>query len=1361
MRKRDLLLTGLILTALPLGAQEEDYEFVNPVRSDKDARTIFVQNFEPTGSFATADEAWEAWQDVLVDTIQDIYYYTTERRTDGDGTGNGTWPNIYSDDNKKDFTLAVKKDTTINMYNGVLTTDGVVNGEKAPYYDNDDYRIVLDQTPDRSEIFKKYGEDGGDYVFRYTSGKCTAGASEWGEYHSDGSTANYRRNLFIRGLDIEENTSYRLTYYIKATKKGAAATRLYSEVMRGYFTSEKPFTMGYVANNDSDHKYEWNTQFSLQKTEFKNGEWEKVTMMTHYLNDSIAEAFMFADGYWWAAEWAYTPEGSNREYNYIKQPNKFFARFSFASDSTEFEIDNISLVKSNIGGAEYYENMIRINFGFETNLAELARKAKTPENAVESLELPGEYFSVYAHMPAEATGEEPMWIKMKINSAEYHSDGYMYMWTKDDSEGNPVILNPQNYDSVLVSFTNPDDPKMMLKYTGAQFPNAIDTEWVMAGKKVFNFYNEVAIPNPNIEYNQFNQKVYSMKNLPPTVNQAEYEQGSFSLPTDLSSMWFKFSRPVLFDKDSENPATNLAMLKVEQAGKTEYWFASTEDNDSIVTFTRSKEALKNGPLVGDYVFTLVNVMDESTDFAAPYAINYSFTESVAPKTYMSVTFNDETVTGQFTSNGESAVEGFSSNDKLAIKVGEFGGLYDKAIMFGLYGVGGLQNGTSDKTDVPMMTYEFTSTLEDGEYPLTFVTSGCNKGSWNDACRMIIRLFDANDAELATIEEGGSNNKPDEGKPVYSVDENVMKVTLKKNASYKVTFQLPDENSYNGGHKGGRVLYEIKCADIPLLGWPSIRMYNSAISSLNKNLEYAKAEGKEDDFTGAVYDEAVELAAKYATFKDTKPSAYKSVSDEIIAASNNLLARFDIVNALIDEVDKALQEQEIQKGVNAEYVNLVAFTAIDELWEEVDEFSMKNATDDSIKAVTKLVTDAIKALTDRVALIKKFNDQVATTQAVIDAKEMVDAESYATMLEAFNANKDADVIAATDAELNAAIDAIIAGQLAHDSYVSGIKSATVGVKSLIALATKLNVQFEESVAAEVQARVDALVDDDQALADIYRSAIKVALYKKMAEGELAVDYDLSGFVKNQNLYSAAVLDDDLEYYYYQWGSPNNRWKMKNNYTSEQTFPGWIARATGGNVHAGIETANWTEPKAPIFDAYIGLDWSSSVTMTQDVVLPVGYYNIGVGINYSDDDGAKKASFMAHAEDSTYTAIATNKSGDVPVAANTWLDTVKVVDNDVIGLEIKVNGSNSWTRVDNVEVTLIEKLKDFDYEAAAKAEEATLAELLTFVDMAAAENATVSYYTLEGIKIDAPKAGSVIIKVTESADGKRQAQKILVK
>ena len=184
--------------------------------------------------------------------------------------------------------------------------------------------------------------------------------------------------------------------------------------------------------------------------------------MLFYQNDSVANTNMYNDGYWWSGTWKTVDPETGNEYDKIQQFDKYYLRLSFRYPGREYFIDDISLYKSTIGGAEYNNDILRVNFGYETNLAELAKKDPSG-----SIELPGDYFTLTAEW-----GDEP--YDLDVLAAEYHSDGYLYIWLDNDSF--------DGLENVRVSFRNPDDPNLQLKYTGALYPNSLNTEWVNNGK---------------------------------------------------------------------------------------------------------------------------------------------------------------------------------------------------------------------------------------------------------------------------------------------------------------------------------------------------------------------------------------------------------------------------------------------------------------------------------------------------------------------------------------------------------------------------------------------------------------------------------------------------------------------------------------------------------------------------------------------------------------------------------------------------------------------------------------------------------------------------------------------------------------
>ena len=1332
MKKRDLLFLGLVVAAMPVVAQR-------PASTPQDAKVIFTQNFEPEDESLSAEEAWQQWQSQVWDTIYELNYY---KRASTGNINPSQDINIY--DGSEDWEIGyVRTDSIIPLRNGVVITDANVADWPEDYA-----KIVTDESVSRIETFGKYGEDGGKYVFRYVSGLPKIASSQYGEYYN-GISAAYRRNLFIRGLDIEDNTSYRVTFFIKAKAQGTTKPTFYLNVMRGYFNSECDFSMGYIDNSSSSHPYEYSTAFNLTKDDF-NGDWEKVTFMTHYLTDSISNAYIFTkNGYWWSGRWPFTaPDGTS--YDYIQQPDKFFMRLSFASDSTTFEVDNIAITKSTIGGVEHTDNMIRVNFGYDTNLKTLADEAyKT--TGIGSVELPGDYFSVYGHYPGKD------WYPIAINSAEYHDDGYMYMWSKDAAKG--IKNRFDSYDSVLVSFINPvDDPSLCLKYNGSKFPYALDVDWIKDGKKLRGFSNELSVPNPYIVKNQFGRTVYSMKNLPPVLKEPEYEKGSFALPQSINSMTFSFSREVKFDDQKD--VSELALLKVEKAGVVEFWVPSKAqaDCDSIITFTRQqKDINKNGVLEGDYTFSLVGIQGEGTDYAEPVTIDYSFGPTVMATEVASLTFDSYDEGAGYTldvaSLGISGLSGFNC----AAKVTSFTGAYTKALMWGLYG----QNtgASNSKENCCKLFYTFDAP-SDGTYAISVGMTGCNKSSWNDDANMTVFIYDSENKEVATFAYGGTGFKPAEGGQVNEVMEYIISANLKA-GNYKIAFTLPNEGSWGGGHKGGKILYYINLKSDFTLGYSYVNRLNNSIASLNGVLEIAAANA--DAYTGDVYDASKGVYEGYLSFSDTKPSAYDKVIGELNDAKTKVNDRIALVDALTKENNIAIDTLAAFEDLT-DYQELVAYKDLAALSAEVDALICKDMTDDSIKAYSTKVQDAVKALNNRMTLIANFEKQLATTKALIDAAKFSETDVYSAMRAAYEANENTNKVTSTDDELTTATQAVAAGQLGYDSYVAGVQSSTVRINSLIDAAEELEVVIAADHAADVQARVDNLISDDDDLAEIYKSAIKVALLDKLAKGEAVDEIDMSGFIKNFNLYTAATLEDDLNKFYYQWGTPNDRWRMKYNYTSETAFPGWITvSGNGGNFHIGSEAIQWDQPKAPVFDAYIATDWSTSMSMTQELVdRPAGIYALGAGMTIDQSAGTGNAILSAILPDSTYTVgVSGGTTSNPPAAANTFIEDITVDGTAAPVIKVEVKSSNSWTRIDNFTLTFTGKIDGHDYAADLEAEKANLNTLLSFVYGAEAKAASVSYYGIDGIKVDAPKAGSITIKVTELGNGKRLIQKVLVK
>ena len=1251
MKKRDFILAGLILLAAPLSAQN------GPVRTDQDAKIVFEQNFE---------KDFAAWQAELVDTINGVYYYRHQ------GGGNVNNVTAWSDTAwQKGF---IYRDTVINLYNGVVQTDNQADKDSAAFA-GDSYSIVADGVSiERNQALAEYGVDGGKYFFRYFSGNGSKAAN-----YSNGLVPEYRRNLFVRGLPIEDESSYRLTVYVKANKMGSVTPTFRADVMRGYFASEKPFTMG-LENNSGQNKF--NREFTYEKTDFTDGKWEKVVFMTYYLNDSIANNYVLSNGYWWAEEWKWFghKEDGIDSLTYIRQPDKFFARLSFRSDSTLFEIDNLSLTKSWIGGVEHTSNMIRVNFGYQTNLGDLA-KAAEERNKIAAVELPGEYFTVWGK---DTTNNR--WTKVEIASAEYQGDGYMYMWTKNR---NNRIVKVDSYDSVLVSFTNPDDPNLMLKYTGDMFPKALDVDWIKAGKKVPDFSNEMSIANPNIA-----EGVYSMKNLPPVLQECGIEEGSFNLAGDIRQFAFKFSRPVVFDANADE-STDKAILHLFQNGeRKEIWFVKSYGvNDSILVFERP--AKYTADLSGDYEFRLIQLKGVSTEYAnkgLPVIVNYSFGSSdFEPTVLTSLDFNDETAGGSFAQ--EIAIPGFSLS-KCAVKVGEFGGLYDKALMFGLYSVN--TGAANNDNDCAKLIYTFDVETA-GTYNFAFGTSGCNKGSYNDGCKMTVTITDASGNVVGSYTEEGTDIKPNEGAEVNAIDNNTITAYFAA-GTYKATFALPNEGAYGGSHKGGRVLYYIKTTTPTWLGYKTINTYKKALADLNAQI--AKADTLAQ-YKGADYNAAKGVATKYANFSDTRPSEYNKVIKFINGAVAGYQVRFNVVDSLLVSAKDAAQSTYTlyTEGEKAAFKDWDDVKFIGAALDEIKTIKCENFSNDQLRTKTNYIFAKIADLKLSAGLNQFAPGQIIALEALADSLGVDFGASKAAIAARFERAK---LLSEADAELVSIYKKAITAKV-YDMLAADINDPKLDSLALTA--------FIENPGLYVTATMNEME------------------WYNYTYGGAANRWRLKGDIDHTNVLPGWTIRSTKS-----WG-------------------------TSTNVHVADEQRQWNDPAHngdsnadAVFDGKLAVDWNSSVTLKGDITeIPAGMYAIGLNMQ-----SGVAGSYIQGTSGENVRKLEFTTGG----AANQAADSI-VVENGTINVEMKINSGSGWSYGDNFYLIFRPAKAGVDYAALKTSAADALSQALTFVGAAQAEEAKVEYYNINGVKVNAPVNGAVNIKVTTLSDGTRIVQKILVK
>ena len=1348
-----------------------------------DAKQIFFQNFEA---------GWDEWSTTPIDSITVLEYY------DHQGADNGTSFKPWSDPEnwKKGI---IRTDSTMILYNGIKPTDDPNEmPDKNNNFPNEVYGTVKDIDAARTEAMSNFGEadKGGEYVLSYTSDTCTLAAQSWGTYKG-GYTANYRRNLFVRGLPIEDSTSYRLTFYIKANRvaghnRAESKPRLSAGVFRGFYHAEKPFSMG-IENDNNNYKY--TAQFEYTKEEF-TGEWEKINLMTYYINDSIANNFVFVDGYWWASgDWTWkasstgTSNPKDYDLNYIVQPDKFFVRLGFVSDYTEFKVDNLSLTKSWIAGCEYDKDKMRVDFGYKTNLGALAKAAyeKNKIDAVEVVNTNNKYVDVWGQK------DDNSWERVPINSIEYHGDGYMYLFTPSRVvNGQTVKVQFKSYKQVLVTFRNPvDQPELALKYTGKGnsategFPMGTDTAWIKAGKVVPNFYNELATPNPNIF-----DGVYSMKELPPVMQESEFEEGSFGLDPSKRTLWFKFSRQVEMDNLGEDSQKLIAYVG------DEVWTPSWDAENSRVVLTRPEG--KTAPLAGDVEIEMVKIFGIGTAQADNVVVNYHFgSYDRKPDVFSKTTDWKSQVTG--TSRPyPTSVYVHSGTDPF--KKGDGANSPGKCGLYNMNGDGQYNAGfylSSRNGDATGNLYSI-ETLQAGDYTISFRALGW--GSNNKA--LTVKLYAKPAGELV---DGNANGfavlEAVQGKTIIGKQEkwdaNISSAgdwkegyvdlsynfTIPANGDYVFEFFTDGSSNYEGVIFSN---YAIKSyAGLP--GLCTVPL-NESVDAAKARIALAKGENDADLAVngGAIYNALVEKLAFYnydpeGGFKangayPTNPTAWKNAKKELDDATNLLKLRMDTVKAFTDKRAAVAAKLE----ANATVADLSTYKLLQAKADTANAYPVTTKGGKEIYAFNDRMQKAIDALDARLALNKKLSDELTKANNLIeDTEAKKDFEEYTELQAAYNANKDCDLINSLDDAINATYDAVHSAIYDYQFRVLRLQYATVRMHKLDSIAAKLGSDIVDN--ETVKAGLAAIEEDDPALAAIYISAIKIALYEKLDTDDAIYDedsLDITPFISNYNLYQTpnilekmdlqmpknsgdmAVIGpkgENMLHTRHQYNENGNMpiWVIVPEQDITDLYPGWTVRAfrTGNTMVTGDKSYNNYKNAVPVFDGEIGMDWNCKAELKQDLAnLPVGLYTLGVELPEIKNNGSDKVITLKGNDKS---AVMNDKNATVGALT---IDSIAVTDS--LKIDLVVMSENGWSRADNFTLAFRPD-KSFEYGDAIAAEQANLTELLTIVNSAKAVAANVEYFTLGGVQVAAPKAGQILIRKTTNANGKVVTDKVLLK
>ena len=641
MRKHFLLLMGAsLLLALGISAQNSK---VDPMfQMDFEGGTDIFDKKSPKS---------------IADTVESLGYYAYLDESTSTGSSLKGWDTMTV--SFVDTLFYLQHDTSLTSYKLNVMQWGSMK------FENEDQSVVYSDTADVVNWDDpKLGDPTGKMELQGLGLNVDNNNNflRWAAADIRGKVADYRANLFVRGLGINDHTSYRLTFYLKANSADAFVD---VRLCRGWFDSEKPFIM----NDKTEFKAEidgqsWLDPVTGEPDKKKLNKFQAYTVMFYYDCDSIQEDYCQSAFYWssktgrWATtfdalKYKLTPEqekmftkhyevddpenpGQKKDStavwaSKIQQPNNYFLRFGFRGGNTLYEIDEIGLFESTIGGAEINDNEIRINFGYETNIASLC-------DASGRLAIPLEKNP----FTLKSLFDEPDLPAYEIVDVEYSKDGYVYIWLP---EGEGLIPD----DSVFISFKNPlDEEAYAIKYTGKLYPFYSEEDWVAAGKYVKDFEGEL------VRESAF-AMVPGANDVAPELVSAEPAEKSFALTSDDKTFAVKFTRSIFVDEyDGKKLQVRLQSKEiagVQDASLAPIYYATVAldpENDSIVNITFSNVPAAEYGIAN---LTFANLRASKQGLGGKVACNYSYEEQFGEELEIEYTWGTKYIDKTNTTEG--------------------------------------------------------------------------------------------------------------------------------------------------------------------------------------------------------------------------------------------------------------------------------------------------------------------------------------------------------------------------------------------------------------------------------------------------------------------------------------------------------------------------------------------------------------------------------------------------------------------------------------------------------------------------------------------------------------------------------------
>lgn len=740
-----------------------------------------------------------------------------------------------------------------------------------------------------------------------------------------------------------------------------------------------------------------------------------------------------------------------------KQFHSWAFNLSELADANNYYFDNIKFQVLKFGTqAEFYNDVILVDFGFDTNLADLVKAAGTPR-----IFYPNECATV------KVNGET-----VELYSIEGLADGRFFIFLNDGVEENA---------NVTISFTNPTDEALQLKYTSG----------INTGKVISDFQDVAASYNNDIDENE----AYPWDFVKPRIAKADPENGSFNLPNSIKE--FK----VIFDKEVQ-----VAELQATLNGVALTVNANDAVDGLATDFTLTREGADLAD--GEYILALNNVQPKDTgvgDFG-----NYEIVLNIGKVADDPDDVEELVMTDDFAASGASWIVNADA-----------GGMQDANTTGGCR----IQHGQSSAftADVLYLCSRTTpaeqggvalyGTKEDAKlflkaknYHLTF---GAAQWDRDDARSLLVQVLPdgavsyengavLDESQILVEERKPIEPKKDSGKATWF--DVVIPVTAEGN--YIIRLVPGTLSGGNGGWADGCAIGNVKVEYLPnKVGAEWVRLLKTALESAKKVLANYSDERYAGEAQTALSNAISNYEAAMENF--TAPSAYQNAADDLDALGTALDNHGKLCNDYDSNIKTAL---DVVRQVAAEYDNGVPnekhkFASTDMYGELCTIVAKYNGSSEWRNVSEDPEVEDIQLIYE----YDKLTDDAALTAAIEELK---------------------DIAKTTNALFTVGTSA---------TGDSGVKVLFERIRRGIEVLKKVGVAEDDALLVYAN---NAITDDDD-IAEALKNRIKIEVYGKIKDNALsfekvddsdpenpittAISYDMSVFAKNPNIYALQVKD----------------------------------------------------------------------------------------------------------------------------------------------------------------------------------------------------------------------------------------------